>query len=691
MKKSKKIILTTSLALTLFGAGFATTAGAKEKNFEAWLEKYGAWDILAESYSDMEESPDLIMKRAETAYMLGRYSASLKTLQGTPAFSDNATETKRLWLGGKALRASGRPEQAFIWFSQSAKLMNKGILKDHFKDEPRFKSFWFDVWRNLYWSYLVTPPPASEARRMILDQSLSQAAEVWPSTYFVLNTKPSWSDSGINSSSPQVTPVNATMVTDTDRDIIARSLAATSLGATDQSRSILEDVSNSTVKNFWKNATSVAETGITPKDIISYKKDGLIHPWAFFASGALSPALSSDTLWKLPDPPSTSWTVFRKKLMGMPPKEALKTIDRETGSLLLSGDLVNALQNYKLAFGFLSGDMEQAHKAWINIDPSALPLSLRLAGGIAFKEPFNKMLSPKEAGREEIYFIVSGLCSAAGLEYFPGINAPFWEEISQKSFNKKVNSHPLDRMLLFAELDSFAKDKLDSETARRSAYLFPDSRLGTESFIELAREASSRRDFKLAGFYLKHIDPRSISEDLKLKWLVAKAEYELSVGDEARAMKSYREILASGGKLAPEKELKLALLIQQKGDKRKAQAILKRIWKDHEKLDSELQAEILFWIAEGEYAMGNKDKSLKLYLELAWKYPGENIWAVTAMYRSSMIYEVKGQFDTAKRLLKTVIKRADRKSQKEAAKARMNAIDSKMAKAGVTKGPAFPY
>lgn len=89
--------------------------------------------------------------------------------------------------------------------------------------------------------------------------------------------------------------------------------------------------------------------------------------------------------------------------------------------------------------------------------------------------------------------------------------------------------------------------------------------------------------------------------------------------------------------------------------------------------------------------MGRKEKALKHYLELAWEFPEQNIWAVTAMYRASMIYERKGQFETAKRFLKTVIKRADRKAQKEAAQARLNAIDGKLAKVGAGKEVSFPF
>jgi len=91
-----------------------------------------------------------------------------------------------------------------------------------------------------------------------------------------------------------------------------------------------------------------------------------------------------------------------------------------------------------------------------------------------------------------------------------------------------------------------------------------------------------------------------------------------------------------------------------------------------------LQAETLFWLGEGEQAMRNPDKALDYYLKLAWQYPQENIWALTAMYRASLIYEKRGKYETAKRLLGTVVRNAARKEQRVAAQARIDAIDKKM-------------
>ncbi|WP_419779635.1 tetratricopeptide repeat protein [Maridesulfovibrio sp.] len=686
----KKILPSLLAAAVLFGAGGNVFAAKKIDSFETWLEKYGAWDILEQNYSQTGDTPELILKRAETAFNLGRYSACLETLQSTPAFEDNSQEITRLWLGGKCQRALGDPVKGVIWFSQAARLMDQKVMVDKFIENSYLKSIWFDVWRSLYWGYRVIPESSRESRKMLLDQTFSQAEQVWSKTYFILNSK---SKLNVLNSTSDILPevINSTIINDDDRMVIAKSLAAASIGEWDKSNHALEAVSNSTVQTFWKSVNQYLESGKTP-DASLYNEGNLIRPESFFKAGVLEPAVVSPTLWQLGAPTSTAWNAFRNKLMEMNPQEALQTIDRETGSLLLSSDLVNALQNYRLAFAFLTGDMEFAEKTLKRLDKETLPLSLRIASGIAFKLPLSRVLSTADYGKNENLYIISGLSEAAGLNYFSEINAPFWEAFSAKQLNPVINANPLDRLLVYADLAKQADTEQNAKTARRSAFLFPQSKLGAESFIYLADQAAMNRDFNLSAYYLKRVDQDKFGPELRLKWLTAAVEYDLAVGNDAKAMKAYNEILDSGGTLPADKELKLALMIQQKGDLKKAQAILERIWSGRDQLENdELRAEVLFWIAEGEHAMGRKEKALKHYLELAWEFPEQNIWAVTAMYRASMIYERKGQFETAKRFLKTVIKRADRKAQKEAAQARLNAIDGKLAKVGAGKEVSFPF
>ena len=684
------LLLLIAIALPAMNSNVYAANKKSSESYEDWLEKYGAWDILEKNYSNSDESPELILKRAQTAFNLGRYEACLTALQGTPAFDNKEQEISRLWLGGQTQRALGFPVKAVIWFSQAARLMDQENMVNKLRNETNLKSVWFDVWRSMYWGYFVTSDSAREARKIMLDQSFNQAEKAWPKTYFIVHSK---NDLAVLEQNKDRFPVenNSTIVTTDDRLAIAQSLAASSLGEWAKSSARLEAISNSTVRSFWTSINSYMESGNYPESTAELSKENLVHPLAFFEAGVLEPVINSPALWQLAAPSSAAWNVFRSKLIEMNPEEALETIDRETGSLLLSTDLVNALQNYRLAFAILSGDKVLAEKAWKRLDQNSLPMSLRVAAAILFKPPFSKVLNSSDYGNNDHLYILTGLCEAAGIKYFPEINTPFWESCSGSNLNQKINLNPLDRLLVYSELSSESQKNMSEDIARRSAFLFPNSKLGAESLIYLAEKAAKNRNYKLSAFYLKRVNQEKFGSEIKLKWLISAVEYDLAVGNDAKATKAYNEIISLGGTLPAEKELKLALLIQQKGELKKAQAILERIWKGRDSLDNELKAEILFWIAEGEHAMGNKEKALKHYLELAWKFPEQNIWATTAMYRASMIYEHKGQFETAKRFLKSVIKQADRKAQKEAAKSRLDAIDNKMAKTGAGKDAVFPF
>jgi len=105
------------------------------------------------------------------------------------------------------------------------------------------------------------------------------------------------------------------------------------------------------------------------------------------------------------------------------------------------------------------------------------------------------------------------------------------------------------------------------------------------------------------------------------------------------------------------------------------------------------QAEILFWLGEGEHSLRNYDAALDYYLRLAYQYPQEPMWPTVAMYRSAMIYEIKGNFETAKKLLRQVIATADTKEAQEAAKNRLSALETKSGKTTPKESgePVYPF
>ena len=216
--------------------------------------------------------------------------------------------------------------------------------------------------------------------------------------------------------------------------------------------------------------------------------------------------------------------------------------------------------------------------------------------------------------------------------------------------------------------------------AKRSAFLFDDSSYGITSILYLADESVRAKKLQIGAFYLNLLDANALPPSLKVTWLDIKTRLELDSSRQGTALKTYKEMIATGEPIPVMTRLRMALLFQQRRDFKAAKNELLAMWDMRANLTTTLQAETLFWLGEGEQAVKNTDKALDYYLQLAWQYPQENIWALTAMYRASLIYEKQGKYDTAKRLLSTVIRRADRKEQREAAKARIAAIDKKMGK-----------
>jgi tetratricopeptide (TPR) repeat protein len=219
--------------------------------------------------------------------------------------------------------------------------------------------------------------------------------------------------------------------------------------------------------------------------------------------------------------------------------------------------------------------------------------------------------------------------------------------------------------------------------AKRAAFVFDDSSFGIQGLLYLADDAVKVKKLQLGAFYLNTIDEPALPSNLKISWLDIKTRLELDSGRQAAALDTYKQMTETGEPIPVMTRLRMALLYQQRKEYQAAQDELLTMWKSSASMTTTLQAETLFWLGEGEHAMRNTDKALDYYLKLAWQYPQENIWALTAMYRASLIYEKRGKYETAKKLLGTVVRNAARPEQREAAKARIDAIDKKMGKENI--------
>jgi hypothetical protein len=686
-------VLAAVLILALAAPGLAQD----KQTFQQWLEHYEAWDRLEKEYAreSAAEAPEAILKRAQVYLNLNSPDKALEIIEMTPAF-DGELEARRLWLGGQAYRGLGDLTKAVLWYTQASKFMTDDEIKRRFGSEPSLDTIWHDVWLKMYWSYNANHTLTRDSQKEALDLVLSVGRKVWDNEFW--NQVSSHINPG-QSADDAKTPTQAgspavPLVRAEDTQRIAQAMADISLEKFEDASLLVSDLPQEALLSFWNSILTFLQTGNPPENLNVFLEGNYLKANAFWAGNLLAPYSTSRAEWFLGNPDSAAWTQFRNNLLTMSPADANKAIENELGSMLISEQTSTLLRNFKLALSLSNGDFETASTTWNSINKSTLPICLRLAGVLAFKEHLNKVLPESSAQAYALYPILTALSGAGGQEAHPQTEAPFWTAAPADQLQTlSTAQYPLDRLLLLAYWQQrFAKEP-SVALAKRAAYLFDDSSFGINGLLYLADDAVKAKRLQLGAFYLNRIDEPALPANLQMAWLDAKTRLELESGRQATALETYQKMTATGEPIPVMTRLRMALLYQQRREYETAQKELLAMWDARATMTTALQAETLFWLGEGEQAMRNPDKALDYYLKLAWQYPGENIWALTAMYRASLIYEKRGKYETAKRLLTTVVRNAARKEQKEAAQARIEAINNKMGKpeAGAEDALVYPF
>ncbi|XXJ19673.1 tetratricopeptide repeat protein [Desulfovibrio caledoniensis] len=673
-------LLTVFMAL----AGLNPALAAEKQSFQEWLEHYRAWDRLEKEYAheSASDTPEAVLKRAQVYLNLNSPDKTLEIIEMTPAF-EGKNEAERLWLGGQAHRALGDLTKAVLWYTQATKYLSDGEIRARFKREPALESIWHDVWLKMYWSYLANHTLSRDSQKEALDMILGVGRKVWDNEFwnkvnFIMNPEQLSAGNPSGMKSGDTTAPVASLVQPTDTQLIAHAMASVSLEKFEEAAGFVTQISNETVRTFWSSILDFLSSGNTPENLEVFINGNYLKAHAFWAGNVLAPYSKSRSEWFLGNPDSAAWTKFRNNILTMTPEEAEKAIDNELGSMLISEQTATLLRNFKLALSLSGGNEHVSATTWNSIDKKTLPICLRLAGMLSFKESLNNVLPEKPAQAFALYPVLAALSGAAGENANPETEAPFWTAAPSDKLKNLSADNPLDRLLLLAYWQQRFAAKPSAELAKRAAYLFDDSSFGIRSLIYLADDAVRAKDLQLGAFYLNRIDEPALPPELRTAWLDIKTRLELDAGHQGQALETYQEMAKTGEPVPVMTRLRMALLYQQRREYETAQKELLAMWDARATMTTALQAETLFWLGEGEQAMRNPDKALDYYLKLAWQYPQENIWCLTAMYRASLIYEKRGKYETAKRLLGTVVRNASRKEQRVAAQARIEAIDKKM-------------
>lgn len=694
----------------------ASNAAPTEAAFEQWLKKYGAYDriVLPEPDQAGQDAEANTLKRAEGLLLQGASQEALALLEAQSAYEDPAAESQRLWLGAQANRALGDPYKAVIWYSHAAKFMEGKALKERLAAEPGLESLWVDVWRRQFWAFVGISSASSEALESNLRTLLGQAETAWGPQNFWMKSKealalatgeaqaaaPTDGEADAKdknakekvkakaSAKAKELPLN---VTDEDRQHIAQALAAASLEDFERARTAVDALPDPALKDFWSAMVTFMETG-KPYDTKALRAAGYAKAAGFWSANLLAPFASNRESWFLGSAGSASWTKFRNNIKQLPNQEARETVDKELQSMLLSEDMSRLLRSLKFVLLVENGDKESARQTWEGLDKRRLPLSLRLAGGMLTQEDVKNLL-PQEIGLAvKLSPALRSLLAAAGTGTALIAEAPFWTKVEVGRSSSVNKLWPLDRLLVLADWQARWEAAPGPELARRSAFLFPDTAFGYDCLTFLTQKAVEGRYFQLAETYLNRMADMSADKASQAVRLGLKAKMERDSGKDAEALESYHALSGLGVELAPKTRLDMATFLQLKGDFEGGRKQLLSLWEMKESLPRPLQAEVLFWLGEGEHSVRNYDAALDFYLRLAYEYPKEPMWPTVAMYRAAMIYELKGNFEPAKKFLNAVMATADTKEAKEAARNRLNALEAKSGKPTSTKdGPEAVY
>jgi len=692
----------------------AASPAPTDAAFEQWLKKYGAYDriVLPEPEQAGQLADANVLKRAEGLLMQGASREALALIEAQPAFADPAAETQRLWLGAQAHRALGDPYKAVIWYSHAAKLMDAKALKERLSAEPGLESLWVDVWRRQFWAFVGSPSASSEALEENLRTLLEQAEAAWgPQNFWVKSTEALTLATGETHPVAQGEAPDAAdkapakkaakapakdkdaplSVTTEDRQHIAEALAAASLEDFARAKTALQGLSDPALKDFWTAMAIFMETG-KPHETKTLRASGYAKAAGFWSANLLAPFAQSRETWFLGGPGSASWLKFRNSITQLPNEEARAAVDKELQSLLLSEDMSRLLRSLKFVLLIESGDLDAARQTWEGLDKRKLPLSLRLAGGILTQENVKNLLPQEIGAAAKLSPALRSLLAAAGTGTALIAEAPFWTKAEVGRSSTVNKAWPLDRLLVLADWQARWEAAPGPELARRSAFLFPNTAYGYECLTFLAKKAIEGRYFQLADTYLNRMADMSADKGSQAVRLGLKAKMERDAGRDAEALESYHALTALGVPLDPKTRLDMATFLQLKNDFEGGRKQLLLLWDQRESLPRPLQAEVLFWLGEGEHSLRNYDAALDFYLRLAYEYPKEPMWPTVAMYRAAMIYELKGNFEPAKKFLRAVMATADTKEAKEAARNRLNALEAKSGKPTSEKdGPEAVY
>lgn len=670
---------------------------ADASDFMSWLKKHGAHEALEIELSEKDQTPEVMLERAKTLLKLGRASEAATLLRSSPAFDSAPLEHERLWLLGTAFRQAGDLPTAVAAWSMAAGTSPSDKEIKRLASEPGFPSAWQDVCRHWVWIMLQTPDKDSaQALDASLRSALTSGRTVWPEDAFWPYLEEAFSAAPASSDSLSTArPDPGLIVSGHDRTAIARALALFALGDGRGAQDMVDAISEDKLKQCWRFFFETLSGWKSPAFAAGLRSEGYLLAASFFEGLLPAQLPAAATGWLIPDPLLVHWPRINARLALATPEQAAEIIATELGGSEVDPLSAERLRQIELAHALAVGDETRMKIVLGQLDPDRLALPLKL--GLVLVHAGQPRNFFKSQDAKPGLGLVLRLAEAAGLSGPSPSTLPFWTRLTPDEALEAAKTHPFDQLLQLAALETQWAKSPSPDLAKRVGFLFPQSPSGIEALVTLATQAGKTGNLEASAAYLNLIIPDRVVGPVRIDWLQAKAALEIEIGLDERALASYAELYRlDRERFTPAKLLRFALLAQQQEQHELARQVLLDLWRDKDGLSSADQAETLFWLAESSEFLGLQNEALRDYLRVAWRYPEENMWAVTALYRAALIYERTGRVAPAKDLLAMVVKNSDRKSQRDQAEQRLLQLEQrgKSVRSGGTgskDGGGYPF
>ena len=674
-----------TLGLTVLVFLFFTSAipadaeeNTKEQVYVQWLKKNKALDAYARLLQKRPASPENTLRLARTYYDLGRYQKVRNLLAQNEAQFLDDLEGQRLILLGQAHRNLNEYEAALNYFSRASSYMNPQTYKNAMHAMADVSNLFIWVWKKHFWKAL-TPDQLNDGQIKMLTNWSKSARIAWPDSKFWKYSQQLINSIAISFKKPLFSGTEYTQE-------ISRLFAAWSLKNYDKAEQILNVLKDDPNRNFWFSFNSYLKNNAKAARFSSSSFAGQTNSTGKTAifSQVFEYELNlmgKEQKWNISDPDIPGWDHYQQNLDSLSEQERLNALIKEHSSTLLSTEVKTALYQRILAYRLLNQRDELPDFEEVKNFPMCLQLALALSQNNPQFIHYDKNIYAP---------LMRELLLAAGMRITEFNIYKIWDEASSENEDNNMAKF-FDYLDNYRELQqAIEKDQEKIIASKGMAFLFPNTPSGQSAFLYLARKAYAQGRKELAWKYLQKIRANNLNGRREAELLKAKAGVLMDLGREKDSLGTYALLIDKYPQaLSPAKKLKLALAAQQKDNWKWAEKILNLLWLERSNLNSALQAEVLFWIGEGQQMQGKIEAAIDSYLQVACKYRKENIWAVTAMYRAGLLYQERGMLDAAQNLYKMVLKNADRDSQKKAANQRLKAVETEQKKKGGGTAPLF--